>query len=168
MKNTLLLLIALSVAVSTHAQKFGYCNSMALLSEMPEVKAADTQLQTYQTQLTKKGQEMVKTLEEKAMALERKYKEEGTISPKDYEAQAAKLQEEEKEIGKYEQEVYQKLTAKREELYKPILDRLNQAMKDVAKQKGLSMVFDTGSQVLLYADEQMDVTADVKSKLGIQ
>lgn len=167
MKKTLVLLLALAAAVTVHAQKFGYCNSMALLSEMPEVKAADSDLQAFQTQLTKKGQEMVKELQDKVQILERKNAE-GTISPKDYEAQMAKLQEEEKKIGEYEQEVYKKLGEKREELYKPILEKLNTAMKDVAKEQGLNMVFDTGSQVLLYADESLDVTKLVKAKIGIQ
>jgi len=167
MKKTLILLLALATAFSVQAQKFGYCNSLALLSEMPEVKAADSELQAYQTQLTKKGQEMVAALQDKAKVLEQKNAE-GGIAPKDYEAQMLKLQEEEKEIAKYEQEVYQKLGEKRETLYKPVLDKLNEAMKLVAKEQGMNMVFDTGSQVLLYADESLDVTPLVKVKMGIK
>jgi outer membrane protein len=124
-------------------------------------------LQAYQTQLTKKGQEMVAALQDKAKVLEQKNAE-GGIAPKDYEAQMLKLQEEEKEIAKYEQEVYQKLGEKRETLYKPVLDKLNEAMKLVAQEQGMNMVFDTGSQVLLYADESLDVTPLVKVKMGIK
>lgn len=167
MKKTLILLFALLAAFSVQAQKFGYCNSLSLLSEMPEVKAADSELQAYQTQLTKKGQEMVTALQDKAKVLEQKNAE-GGIAPKDYEAQMLKLQEEEKEIAKYEQEVYQKLGEKRETLYKPVLDKLNEAMKLVAQEQGMNMVFDTGSQVLLYADESLDVTPLVKVKMGIK
>jgi outer membrane protein len=148
------------------AQKFGYCNSGDLLTALPEVKQADSDLQAFQTQLTKKGQEMVKDFQERAGELERK-KEQGTIAPKDYEAQAAKLQEERGELSRYEQEVYAKLAKKREELYKPILDRVNKAMQDVAKEGGFMFVFDAGSQILLYADETQDVTKLVKTKLGV-
>ena len=148
------------------SQKFGYCNSVALLTQLPEVKAADSDLQAFQTQLTKKGQERVKALQDAATELERK-KEAGTVSPKDYEAQAAKLKEEEESIGKYEQEVYQKLSEKREQLYKPLLDKVNKAMADVATENGFALVFDASSQVLLFAHESLDVTKLVKTKLGI-
>ena len=40
----------------------------------------------------------------------------------------------------------------------PILDAVNKAMADVAKKQGMMYVFDTGSSVLLYADESLDVT----------
>jgi outer membrane protein len=168
MNKTVVLTLVLLLAAATtgFSQKFGYCNSQALLIELPEIKAADSNLKDFQTQLTKKGQEMVKALQEKAAELQRK-QDQGLISPKDYEAQAAKLKEEEEGIAKYEQEVYEKLSKKREELYKPLLEKVNAAMKTVATEAGFAMVFDAGSQVLLYADETLDVTKLVKAKLGI-
>lgn len=166
MKKFFLLTLGLLFATIGFSQKFGYCNSTALLTEIPEVKAADSDLQAFQTQLTKRGQEMVKALQDKAADLERK-KQQGAISPKDLETQAAKLQEEEAAIVKYEQEVYEKLAQKREELYKPILEKVNTAMADVAKENQFMFVFDLGTRVLLYADESLDVTKLVKTKLGI-
>ncbi len=166
MKKIFLLALGLMLASASYAQKFGYCNSAALLTSIPEVKAADSDLQAFQTQLTKRGQEMVKSMQDKAAELDRKEKA-GTISPKDLEMQNAKLQEEQSTIAKYEQEVYDKLAQKREELYKPILDRVNQAMIDVAKENQFTFVFDQNTQVVLYADESLDVTKLVKTKLGI-
>lgn len=168
MKKTFVLTLGLLLfaAAGGFAQKFGYTNSVALLTKLPEVKQADTDLQTYQSQLTKKGQEMVKELQDEAGELERK-KEQGIISPKDYEAQAAKLKEKEDAIGAYEQQVYNDLAKRREELYKPILDKVNKAMQDVAKENGYLLVFDTSTQVLLYADESLDLTKLVAAKLGL-
>ena len=162
----LVLGLMLTVSVTAFSQKFGYCNSAALLTQLPEIKAADSDLQAFQTQLTKRGQERVKALQDAAAELERK-KEQGTVSPKDYEAQAGKLEEEKQSIAKYEQEVYQKLSQKREELYKPLLDKVNKAMSDVATENGFALVFDASTQVLLYAHESLDVTKLVKTKLGI-
>jgi outer membrane protein len=166
-KNIVLLLaLLLSVATAGWSQKFGYCNSSALLSEIPEVKAADSELQSFQKQLTKKGQEMVKSLQDRGAELERK-KELGTVSPKDYETQSTALQAEQQKIAAYEQEVYQQLSEKRELYFKPILDKVNMAMQEVAKENGYMFVFDSGNQVLLYADESLDVTPLVKKKLGM-
>ena len=59
------------------------------------------------------------------------------------------------------------MAKKREELYKPILERVNAAMQAVAKENGYLLVFDTSTNVLLYADEALDVTNLVKAKLGL-
>jgi len=168
MKKHLLftLVLVLVTASAAMAQKFGYTNSLALLTEIPEVKQADSDLQAFQSQLQKKGQEMVKDLQTKAAELQRK-EDQGTISPKDLEVQTAKLKDEEEKIGKYEQEVYAKLTQKREELYKPLLERVNNAMKDVATENGFTMVFDLSANVVLYGDPTLDVTKMVKTKLGL-
>jgi len=166
MKKLILLALSISLSTASFAQKFGYCNSGALLASIPEVKAADSDLKAFQTQLTKRGQEMVQSLQEKAAELDRKDKQ-GTISPKDLETQSAKLKEEEASIAKYEQEVYDKLAQKREELFKPILDKVNSAMETVAKENQFMFVFDLNTQILLYADETLDVTNLVKAKLGI-
>ncbi len=166
MNKSIVLTLALLLTLTTasFAQKFGFCNSSDLLSTLPEVKAADSELKAFQTQLTKRGQDMVKSLQDKAAELDRK-KKEGQISPKDLEVQQATLQTEQDSISKYQQDVYAKLSEKRETLYKPLLDRVNTAMNDVAKANGFAMVFDFSTQVLLYADETLDVTKLVQAKL---
>jgi outer membrane protein len=168
MKKIIVLTVGLIMAAAAPAlaQKFGYCNSVALLTQLAEVKQADSDLQAFQTQLTKKGEQMVKELQDQATELQRK-KDAGLISPKDYETQMEVLQKKQEDIQKYEQEVYTKLSQKREELYKPILERVNKAMQDVAKELGYTLVFDSSTQVLLYADESLDLTKQVKTKLGI-
>lgn len=160
---TLVLLLMLTTA--GFAQKFGFCDSAALLSGLPEVKAADSELKAFQTQLTKKGQDMVKALQDRAAELKRK-QDQGLIAPKELAAQQALLQTEQDSIGRYEQEVYAKLAEKRETMYKPLLDRVNLAMNDVAKANGFAMVFDLSTQVLLFADESLDVTKLVQAKLN--
>jgi outer membrane protein len=167
MNKTLVFTLALGLmaVTSSFAQKIGYCNSLALMAELPEVKAADSDLQTLATQLQKQGETMVKDLQAKAELLEKKNTE-GTISPKEYETQQAALREEEAKINKYAQEMEQKLAQKREELYKPILDKVNTAMTTVAKEGGFILVFDSSSQILLFADESLDVTNLVKAKLS--
>lgn len=169
MKKMIALALGLAFLAATgtaQTQKFGYCNSVALLADLPEVKQADSDLQAYQTQLTKQGQQKVQELQTKAAELERK-KEQGTISPKEYEEQMAKLQALDQEIKELEQKIYADLTKRKEDLYKPILEKVNVAMKDVAKENGFMLVLDSSSGILLYADEALDVTKMVRTKLGL-
>ena len=167
MKKTFVLSLALvlATATATFAQKIGYCNSFALLADLPEVKQAESDLGAFQTQLQKKGQEMVKTLQEKAAEFQRK-QEQGLIAPKDAADQEAKLKADEQKINEFAQTMESDIAKKREELYKPILDRVNTAMTAVAKEGGYFMVFDNSSQILLYADETLDVTKAVQAKLA--
>ena len=61
------------LAMSLSAQKFGYLNSSKLLLELPEIKQADIQLQSYQTELVSKGEQMVKTFDDKLRIVEEQY-----------------------------------------------------------------------------------------------
>lgn len=154
-------LAALSVA---QAQKFGYLNSSALLAELPEVKAADSELRAFQAQLSKKGQEMVKEYQEKAAELQRK-QEQGLIARKDLETQEAALVEKQKKIKEYEQQVYADLAKRREKLFQPIFDRVNEAVKEVAAELGYDYIFDSNTSVLVYADESLDISKEVMARL---
>lgn len=148
------------------AQKFGYLNSQALLAELPEVKQADANLQALQTQLEKKGQMMVQDLETKYKDLQRR-EQSGEISPKALEEEAKKLKEQEGELGKFEQDVQKQLMTKRQEMLQPLIDKVNNAIKQVATEGQFVYIFDSSTGMLLYAQDSMDVTALVKAKLGI-
>jgi outer membrane protein len=166
MKILVGLMLSLAMSFSLQAQKFGYVNSAALLQEMPEVKEAEANLETLQKQLQAKGQKMVEDFQVKYADLERRHNE-GGIAPKDLEAEAQKLKEEENAIAAYEQDMQRQVLAKREELLQPILDRVNEAIEQVAKEENYTYIFDSSAGVLLYADESTDVTTKVKAKLGM-
>ena len=71
------------------------------------------------------------------------------------------------EIAKFQQEIQQKLYEKSEALLKPIRDKIQNAIDQVAKENGYSYIFDQSMGILLYADESVDVSAKVKAKLGM-
>jgi outer membrane protein len=159
-------IFALCCSTQMQAQKFGYINSAALLAEMPEVKAADSELTVLQTQLKKKGEDMVAALQAKYTEVSQKDKN-GEYSPKQLETESTKLKEEEGKIAAFEQEMGKQLSGKRETLLQPILDKVNKAIAEVAKEAGYSYVFDASANILLYADTTTDITAIVKQKLGL-
>lgn len=155
---------ALTFTTTAQAQKFGYLNSAAILSEMPEVKQADANLEALQKQLQKKGQGMVEQLQKDYTAIQQRI-ERGELSPKQQEEEAAKLKAREQEIGQFEQDMAKQLQDKRNELLQPIYDKVNKAIADVAKENGFQFIFDQG--VLLYSEDTQDVSKLVKAKLGI-
>lgn len=165
-KNTLIIAVALLCTVTMNAQKFGYVNSAELFQQIPEVKEAQANLETYQSQLQKKGQEMVTAYQKEAQALGLKAQQ-GELSPKAQEVEAQKLKNKEVEIAKFQQESEQKIMQKNETLFKPIRDKIQAAIDAVAKENGYAYIFDYSVGVLIYADENTDVTSLVKAKIGM-
>ncbi len=172
MKNLIkisFLTLALAIlALNTgFSQKYGYINSGNLLEIMPDRVKADESLEAFQKPLLEDGQSKVKALETK---VEQLYKdiETGSLSQVQIQDRQTALQKEQEGIGKYEKEVQEKIMQKREELLKPILDRVQQAIEDVAKENSYTMIFDSSLfNVLLYAKDSDDLTPQVKQKLGI-
>lgn len=168
MKNFKYLVIAALMVTATmaQAQKFGYINSQALLAEMPEVKQAEANLDALKKQLQKKGQQMLTSLEAKYKELQRK-EAQGELSPKQLEGEAQTIKAEEVKIGQFEQDMQKQLLTKQEELMKPVIDRINNAIQSVAKEGSYTYIFDAVGGFILYADDNQDVTALVKAKLGM-
>jgi len=157
-------LLILGASFSAQAQKFGYVNSDAVLAAMPQVKQAEANLDALQKQLQKKGQGMVEKLQQDYMVIQQKI-EQGELSPKQQEEEAKKLEERQKEIADFEQDMVSQVQKKRQELLEPILEEVNTAIQDVAKEGGFQFVFD--STILLYAEDSQNLTGDVKTKLGL-
>lgn len=149
------------------AQKFGYINSQQLIGQIPEVKEANANIETLKKQLEKQGQDMVVSLQTKYQDLERKQAQ-GEIAPKQLELEAQSLKQEELNIAKFQQDSQQKIFEKSESLLKPIRDKIQAAIDEVAKENEYQYVFDQAIGILLYADQSTDITTKVKSKLGLQ
>ena len=162
--SALIALFFLTANTTVEAQKFGYINSAAVLAELPEVQQMRSNLEGLQTQLQKKGQQMLADYQAKQQDAVTKQKN-GTMSPVEEKQILEDLQKKEQEIMKFEQEMQQKLGSKEQELLNPILEKVNNAIQAVAKENSFQFIFDTSSGVLLYADESQDITTMVKAKL---
>ncbi|MBT8233014.1 MAG: OmpH family outer membrane protein [Saprospiraceae bacterium] len=154
------------LTIGVNAQKFGYVNSALLLSELPEMKAADSELETYQKQLVSQGESMVKAFESTYQAIAKEVAD-GLLSQVQQQAKEVELQKQQQEIQAYEVEVQQKIVKKREELIQPILDKVKIAIEAVGKENGYTMIFDSVNGIILHANESDDVIALVKTKLGM-
>lgn len=170
MKNVIytlsLILIFLASANNLNAQKFGYVNSIQLLSELPEISQADEQILTYQNTLIAKGEAMVKTFEANYQ-LYMQEAQSGTLTAVQQQQKEGALTLEQQEIQQYEYEVQNLITQKREEMYAPILEKVRSTIEAIGKENGYTMIFDSSVGGLLTADDNDDISALVKSKLGI-
>lgn len=150
-----------------NAQKYGHLNSGNLLAEMPAVKAADKQMEAYQKELIAAGEKMATAFQEK-LSVYMKKANAGELSQVQDQQEQAKLQQEQQKIAKYEQEIVAKMQEKRQELLAPILQKVDAAIKAIGEEQGYAMIFDTSViNAVLFAKDSDDITAVVKTKLGM-
>ena len=146
--------------------KLGYINSQELFVAMPERETAIEQLQGYvaelenqleliQVELNNKMQEYTKNLATYTDAIR-------TMKENEINGLNARLQE----SNQIAEQELQRLQA---ELLSPVFEKLNEAVEKVAKDNGITVVFDTAAGSMLYHDvsTMIDVLPLAKAELGI-
>jgi len=154
-----------SFALGEVGVKLGYVNSQELLSVMPEMTKADGDLKAYAKQYQDQLEAMGKEMEKKGADYQANEK---TMSDAVRTVKQKELQDLETRIRDYQQSAQEKVGKKKEELYKPILEKADKAIKEVAKEKGYDYVFDASGGTLLYAKDSDNLLPLVKVKLGIK
>jgi len=161
--------------IANAQQKFGHLNTDEIYATMPEAKTAQATLETFAKKLSADLDKMGVELQTKYKAAQDKQK---TISEANKEVVGKELQQAEIELTDLQKRIQEAQTkgqeaveAKRNELFPPVGQKLTTAVNAVAKEKGLAYVFDIsasqGFNNLLYFDGGEDITAAVKTKLGI-
>ncbi|RZL44889.1 MAG: OmpH family outer membrane protein, partial [Pedobacter sp.] len=167
--------LILTANVASAQQKFGHINSEEIYAAMPEAKAANTTLEalakTKQAEIDKmitEYQAKAKAAQDKERTLSEANKE--TVG-KELQTEFTALQDLQKRIEDARTKASTDIQTKQGELYPPINTKVATAMGAVAKEKGLAYVFDTsvsqGFNNLVYFDGGENITAAVKTKLGI-
>jgi outer membrane protein len=169
MKKILFALMLIVAAIAPAlAQKYGHMNYGNVVTALPATAEADKQMEAFKKTLVDKGEVMSNKLKEDYVAF-LKEDQGGTLSPLQKQQKQTALQAQQEAITKYEEEVRTKLQAKRDELIKPITDKVEKAIQDVAKEGAYAMIFDTSQfNAILFAKESEDITPKVKLKLGIK
>ncbi|MBS1652852.1 MAG: OmpH family outer membrane protein [Bacteroidetes bacterium] len=161
--------IALNAQHSTAAAKFGYVDTDYILGQIPEYKAA-------QTELDKTSIQWQKEIEGKYSEIDKLYKSfqaDMVLLTEDMkkkrENEIINREKEVKDLQKQRFGVDGELYKKRQELVKPIQDRVYNAIKQVAEKNGLGFIMDKAGQVsLLYANNKYDRSDDVIAAMGVK
>ena len=132
MKKSVLFLacgLLLSLGAMAQAPKFGYINSAELLESMPEIKKANADLEAYAKSFQDQLQSMGKEYETKMQAYQATSK---TMTEAVKEVKEKEIMDLQNRIESFNQSAQEKVGKKKEELYKPILEKADKAIKDVA------------------------------------
>ncbi len=169
-KKVMLLTLFAWVVVDANAQntqKIGHLNAGNLLSMMPETPLADTALSKFRDSMIVFGDSVAAKFKERAEAFMKDY-EAGKIPPVEAEKMQERLRREQAGIQNFAQQIDQAINIKRQMLLAPILERIDKALKEVAKENGFDMIFDEGSGAMLFTADSQDVMPMMKTKLGLK
>lgn len=167
MKKYLIVLLLTVLSLGGYAQKYACVDTEYILSNVPEYKQAQKELEEVSVQWQKE-------VEVKFQAVDRLYKAfqaEAVILPADLKAQKEnEIIAAEKEAKNLQKQRFGNdgdLAKKRSELVKPIQDRIYNAIEKVAQEKNYSVVFDkAGGATVLYVDNKTDISDLVLAELG--
>lgn len=150
---------------SSNAQKIGYVDLQEIMTQMPEYKKANTDMEAYsktlEDELKKMGEEFQKAYGEFE-------KTSSKMTEPVREIKQKQLQDMQQRIQEFQQSAQENARKKEAELLKPIIDKAKTAISQVAKENGYSYVMDSNTAGFLYKPEADNLISKVKAKLGLQ
>ncbi len=161
---TLLAVIGLKISAQ-NTQKFAHINTQELLAAMPESDSA-------QNKIEELAQNYELQLEEMQVELNKKYDDylQNRDSYADLirQTKEAEIAEMNQRIQQFEAIASQELQTQRNELLRPILEKANNAIRQVAEDNGFLYVFDISQgNPVYYSEKSVDILPLVKEKLGL-
>lgn len=159
------LIASFSQGQAQNKAKFGHLDFAALYNLMPELDSVKSIFDEYNKTIQQQFSTMQTELENKFMDYQANATGMSEIIRTTKEAEINDLKE---RLDAFESKAAQDLQAKESELTAPIIERAKKAVQDVAKENSYTYIFNSSEGLLLYAEPMDDVTALVKSKLGIK
>lgn len=158
-----------STSPATSSLKIGYTNVDYVLSQLPESKQIESDLKAYSSQLEAQLQSKVKEYEQKAGAYEKGAATMTDVVRADKEKELITLRN---SIEEFQRNADASLQKKHQSLLEPVLDKLDKAIKDVAKENGYTYIFNSDAgfgttPTLLFGPDEHNVSDLVLKKFGV-
>ncbi len=161
-----IILVGMANIATAQTLKFGHIDIQQLIQVMPERTKAIADLEKTATEL----ETLLGTMQTELQTMFKEYTEKrDSMSDLVRQAKEEDIQAKQQRIETFRNQSEQQLGQKQQDLMKPIIEKADNAISEVAKEQGLLYVFDISSRVVLYKSNQsVDVLPLVKKKLGIE
>jgi outer membrane protein len=147
--------------------KLGHINKQDLIISLPEYDSA-------MVTLDRSAKQLQDALEQMQVEFNKKY-EEYMKTAKDLNDlirsnKETELQEMNQRIQNFQAKAEEDIQNQRTKLLKPVLDKVTNAINDVAKENKFTYIFDItpGSTVIFQSADSQDIMGLVKKKMGVQ
>ena len=157
------LMIALPMTATFAQSKIAHIDTQKLISEMPEVIAAQKQIQALEKTYTNDIENSIKEYTAKAQAYEAEARNQTDIVNQ---ARQNEMQSMQQNIQTYRETATQDLQKKQAEMMRPLYDKAIAAIEKVAAAQGFEYVLDASAGGGVLVSKGKDLEAEVKVELG--
>lgn len=167
MKHLKTLFIAILMAAplnfATAQSKVAHIDTQKLISEMPEVIAAQKQLEQLEKTYTTEIENTYKEFQTKAQTYSADAANQTDVTNQ---ARQKELETMQQNINQYRETAAQDLQKKQVEMMRPLYDKAKVAIEKVAAAQGFDYVLDASAGGSVIMAKGKDLMADVKADLG--
>ena len=164
--------VLFSTGLAEAQQKLGHIDFGEIISSTQEFKTAQEELKTLNDSKTKELQDMYAAYQEKQNEANEKLRNRSEANSQEVDSAlqvlGTEIQDIESRINEVQRASQEELSKKEQELFEPIQKKVTEAINSVASEKGYTYVFDVSNGSIPYFQGGDDLTADVKTKLGVE
>jgi len=165
---TVILMFLFGSSSIAQSQKIGHINLQELVSAMPESDSAQVLLQKTQKEMEATYQQMQTEFNKKFDDFNKNSKSYNELVKTTRETE---LQDLNKRLQTFQTNAQQTLQQLNQKLLKPILEKANKAIADVAREGKFTYILDTnasGGTVLYSGPDAIDILPMAKKKIGVK
>ena len=156
-------LMALPMTFSYAQSKVAHIDTQQLIGQMPEVVAAQKQLEELEKTYTNQIESTYKEFQTKAQSYSADAANQTDVTNQ---ARQKELETMQQNINQYRETAAQDLQKKQVEMMRPLYDKAKAAIEKVASAQGFDYVLDATAGGSVIMAKGKDLMADVKAELG--
>ena len=164
MKKLFVVALAALATLTVSAQNLGKVNFNELVMLMPEMDAARETIAASQKEAEETYAAMVEEYQGKANQYQQK---QSSWTAAIRESKERELYEIQNRIQEFQNSISQELQQQQAQLTAPIQEKANKAVSEIAKAKGLTVLFDASQAIYFDESKVVDITADARKALNI-
>ena len=164
MKKLFVIALAALATLTASAQQLGKVNFQELVMLMPEMDAARETIAASQKEAEETYSAMVEEYQGKANQYQQK---QASWTAAIRESKERELYEIQNRIQEFQNSISQELQQQQNQLTAPIQEKANKAVTEIAKAKGIVVLFDSSQAIYFDESKVLDITADARKALNI-
>ena len=158
------LTMSVSFGVNAQSLKIGHVDSASIFQIMPETAKAEQELQAYAAELQAELQAMGAEYQNKIQDYEVNQASMSNLIRQSKEKEILDLQT---RIAEFQSSADMALQSKEAELVNPIYEKIQNAVNAVGQEQSFTYIFNKVGVTAYVGENAIDITADVKKKLGL-
>jgi len=161
----IIILLALAMPMLVNAQKIGHINTQELFAQMPDVKVANTQLDSLQVYY----ENVIMTMREEYQKKLQDYQQkQATMTDAIRQISEEEIMAIQQRIQTTYETAQQDVQKKQQELLAPIHEKMTKAINTVGEKEGYTYIIDSSVAVPYVGKDANDLMPAVQKELGIK